>query len=176
MKFKAKVLDSAAIERALARIAHEIIENTADSREVILVGILRRGLPLAERIADNIRRFSELSVTVASLDTAPYRDDRRDDGARGGNELPDSEGKTVVLVDDVICTGRTVRAALDALIDQGRPACVRLAVLVDRGHRELPIRGDYVGKNIPTSRREIIKVNIPPVDDSLDTCLYAADE
>ena len=176
MKFKAKVLDSAAIERALARIAHEIIENTADSREVILVGILRRGLPLAERIAENIRRFSELSVTVASLDTASYRDDRRGDGARGGNDLPDIEGKTVVLVDDVICTGRTVRAALDALIDQGRPACVRLAVLIDRGHRELPIRGDYVGKNIPTSRREIIKVNIPPVDDSLDTCLYAADE
>ena len=176
MTFKAKIMDDAAIERALARIAHEIIENNADCDRLCLIGIRRRGVPLAERIAENIRRFSDLAVDVGRLDITLYRDDLTevDTAAHvNGTDVDfDIVGKTVILVDDVIYTGRTARAALDATMALGRPARIQLAVLVDRGHRELPIRGDYVGKNIPTSRREIVKVNIPPVDDSFDTCLY----
>ena len=176
MIFKAKILDGAAIERALARIAHEIIENNADCDRLCLIGIRRRGVPLAERIAENIRKFSDLTVDVGSLDITLYRDDLTGRSlsphVNGTNVDFDIVGSTVVLVDDVIFTGRTARAALDATVALGRPAKIQLAVLVDRGHRELPIRGDYIGKNIPTSRKEIVKVNIPPVDDSLDTCLY----
>ena len=180
MYFKAQILDGAAIERALARISHEIIENNAESDCICLVGIQRRGVPLAERIAENIRKFSDLKVQVGKLDITLYRDDlteRSQQPNLNGTYVDfDIVGKTVILVDDVIFTGRTARAALDALMALGRPAKVQLAVLVDRGHRELPIRGDYVGKNIPTSRKEIVKVNIPPVDDSLDTCLYGLDQ
>ena len=180
MVFKSKIMDQAAMERALARIAHEIIENNAESAEICLVGIHRRGVPLAERIAENIRRFSELKVAVGKLDITLYRDDLSET-APAATVLDthidfDITGKVVVLVDDVIFTGRTVRAALDALMELGRPARVQLAVLIDRGHRELPIRGDYIGKNIPTSHRELIVVNIPPVDDSMDTCLYGLEQ
>ena len=180
MFFKSKIMDQAAMERALARIAHEIIENNAECAEICLVGIHRRGVPLAERIAENIRRFSELKVAVGQLDITLYRDDLSET-ASAATVLDthidfDVTGKVVVLVDDVIFTGRTVRAALDALVALGRPACVQLAVLIDRGHRELPIRGDYIGKNIPTSHRELIVVNIPPVDDSMDTCLYGLEQ
>ena len=179
MIFKAKIMDQAAMERALARIAHEIIENNGDCNEICLVGIQRRGVPLAEKIGQNIRKFSDLEVKVGKLDITLYRDDL--------GEMPEPTvqgthidfavtGKAVVLVDDVIFTGRTVRAALDALMKLGRPGKVQLAVLVDRGHRELPIRGDYIGKNIPTSHREIIQVNIPPIDDSMDTCLYGVEQ
>lgn len=179
MTFKAKIMDQAAMERALARIAHEIIENNADCSEICLVGIQRRGVPLAERIAANIRKFSDLSVKVGKLDITLYRDDlseMSEPTVHGTHIDFPVTGQAVVLVDDVIFTGRTVRAALDALMKLGRPAKVQLAVLVDRGHRELPIRGDYIGKNIPTSHREIIQVNIPPVDDSMDTCLYGLEQ
>ena len=175
MVFKAKIMDEAAMERALARIAHQIIENNAEESEICLVGIQRRGVPLAEKIAGNIRRFSDLGVKVGKLDITLYRDDlseMAEPAVHGTNIDFPVTGQVVVLVDDVIFTGRTVRAALDALMKLGRPSKVQLAVLVDRGHRELPIRGDYIGKNIPTSHREIIQVNIPPVDDSMDTCLY----
>lgn len=180
MFFKARILDSTAIERALARIAHEIIERNAECDCIYLVGIQRRGVPLAERIAQNIRKFSDIEVSVGQLDITLYRDDLSESAPqpRVNGTYVDFEiaGKTVVLVDDVIYTGRTARAALDALMQLGRPAKVQLAVLIDRGHRELPIRGDYVGKNIPTSRKEVVKVNIPPVDDSLDTCLYGLEK
>ncbi len=176
MVFKAKIMDGAAMERALARIAHQIIENNGDGSELCLVGIQRRGVPLAERIAENIRRFSDIRVQVGKLDISLYRDDLSETAESAvvqHTDVPFSiTGKTVVLVDDVIFTGRTVRAALDALMKLGRPARVQLAVLIDRGHRELPIRGDYIGKNIPTSRKESVQVNIPPIDETMDTCLY----
>ena len=176
MVFKAKLMDGAAMERALARIAHEIIENNGETDEICLVGIQRRGVPLAQRIAENITKFSDMKVSVGKLDITLYRDDlseKSDLAQVHGTHIDfDITGRTVILVDDVIFTGRTIRAALDALIKMGRPARVQLAVLIDRGHRELPIRGDYIGKNIPTSHREIVQVNIPPVDDSMDTCLY----
>lgn len=180
MVFKSRIMDQAAMERALARIAHEIIENNAESHEICLVGIHRRGVPLAERIAENIRRFSDLEVKVGKLDITLYRDDLSETApAATLNDTQvdfDIAGKVVVLVDDVIFTGRTIRAALDALMSLGRPARVQLAVLIDRGHRELPIRGDYIGKNVPTSHRELIVVNIPPVDGSMDTCLYGLEQ
>ena len=176
MVFKAKIMDQAAMERALARIAHQIIENNAECRQICMVGIQRRGVPLAERIAENIRKFSDLEVKVGKLDITLYRDDLSEAGETAIVHDTDIDfavtGKVVVLVDDVIFTGRTVRAALDALMKLGRPSGVQLAVLVDRGHRELPIRGDYIGKNIPTSRRESVQVKIPPVDETMDTCLY----
>jgi len=159
----------------LRRISHEILERNASSLEdLALVGILTRGVPLAERIAENIRHFEGLEVPVSSLDITLHRDDRddRDDrGERGaepevrGNRIPfDVAGKTVVLVDDVLYTGRTARAAMDALLELGRPAAIRLAILVDRGHRELPIRADHVGKNIPTSREETVRVRLVETD------------
>lgn len=175
MIFKAKIMDQLAMERALARIAHQIIENNAESSEVCVVGIQRRGVPLAERIAENIRKFSDLSVKVGKLDITLYRDDLSEmpEPTVQGTDIDFTvTGKVVILVDDVIFTGRTIRAALDALMELGRPAKVQLAVLIDRGHRELPIRGDYVGKNIPTSHKEMVQVNIPPIDETMDTCLY----
>lgn len=180
MYCKAVIMDESAMRRALARISHEIIENNADTSEICMIGIQRRGVPLAEHIAENIRKFSDMDVKTGSLDITLYRDDLTAMGDRATLKGTDVDfeitGKTVVLVDDVIFTGRTVRAALDALMELGRPNRVQLAVLVDRGHRELPIRGDYVGKNIPTSRKESIKVNIPPVDDAFETGLYGLDE
>ena len=175
MIFKAKIMDQPAMERALARIAHQIIENNAESSEVCVVGIQRRGVPLAERIAENIRKFSDLSVKVGKLDITLYRDDLSEmpEPTVQGTDIDFTvTGKVVILVDDVIFTGRTIRAALDALMELGRPAKVQLAVLIDRGHRELPIRGDYVGKNIPTSHKEMVQVNIPPIDETMDTCLF----
>ena len=175
MIFKAKIMDQLAMERALARIAHQIIENNAESSEVCVVGIQRRGVPLAERIAENIRKFSDLSVKVGKLDITLYRDDLSEmpEPTVQGTDIDFTvTGKVVILVDDVIFTGRTIRAALDALMELGRPAKVQLAVLIDRGHRELPIRGDYVGKNIPTSHKEMVQVNIPPIDETMDTCLF----
>jgi pyrimidine operon attenuation protein/uracil phosphoribosyltransferase len=162
------VLSSDEIRRALTRIAHEILERTRGGHEVMLLGIQTRGVPLAKRLADRISEFEDLSVPVGSLDITLYRDDLRLRPARalGRTELPAEgiDGKTVVLVDDVLYSGRTVRAALDALGDLGRPTAVQLAVLVDRGHRELPIRADYVGKNLPTAQREVVKVMVTETD------------
>jgi pyrimidine operon attenuation protein/uracil phosphoribosyltransferase len=162
------VLDAEEIRRALTRIAHEILERTHGGDEVILLGIPTRGVPLACRLADRIAEFEKLVVPCGSLDVTMHRDDLRLHPARalGRTELPPDgvDGKTVVLVDDVLYSGRTVRAALDALTDLGRPRAVQLAVLVDRGHRELPIRADYVGKNLPTSQREVVRVLLAEVD------------
>ncbi|MFC6883018.1 MULTISPECIES: bifunctional pyr operon transcriptional regulator/uracil phosphoribosyltransferase PyrR [Actinomadura] len=156
------VLEGPDIRRALTRIAHEILERTKGGHDVVLLGIQTRGVTLAERLADLLREVEGLPVPWGSLDVTMYRDDLRMKPARalGRTELP-AEGvddRIVVLVDDVLFSGRTVRAALDALNDLGRPRAVQLAVLVDRGHRELPIRADYVGKNLPTSMRETVKV------------------
>ena len=162
------VLDAEEIRRALTRIAHEILERTHGGEEVILLGIPTRGVPLARRLAARIGEFEGLDVPCGSLDVTMHRDDLRLRPARalGRTDLPVGgvDGKTIVLVDDVLYSGRTVRAALDALADLGRPRTVQLAVLVDRGHRELPIRADYVGKNLPTSQREMVRVLLSEVD------------
>ncbi|MDI3316405.1 MAG: bifunctional pyr operon transcriptional regulator/uracil phosphoribosyltransferase PyrR [Bacillota bacterium] len=165
---KALIMDQEALERALRRIAHEIVERNEGTEGLILVGIRRRGVPMAERIARYIEEFEHVQLPTGVLDITLYRDDLSLKSERptvSGTQLPvDITGKTVVLCDDVLYTGRTVRAALDALMDLGRPARVQVAVIVDRGHRELPIRADYVGKNVPTSRREVIEVRLEEVD------------
>jgi pyrimidine operon attenuation protein/uracil phosphoribosyltransferase len=162
------VLDAQEIRRALTRIAHEILERTHGGGEIILLGIPTRGVPLARRLAALIGEFEGLEVPCGSLDVTMHRDDLRLRPARAlqRTEVPPTgvDGKTVVLVDDVLFSGRTVRAALDALNDLGRPRSVQLAVLVDRGHRELPIRADYVGKNLPTAHREAVRVLLAEID------------
>jgi len=162
------VLTPEEIRRALSRIAHEILERTHGGEEVVLLGIPTRGVPLAGRLAARIAEFEGAPVPCGSLDVTMHRDDLRLRPARAlqRTEVPPDgvDGKTVVLVDDVLFSGRTVRAALDALNDLGRPRAVQLAVLVDRGHRELPIRADYVGKNLPTSYREMVRVLLTETD------------
>jgi pyrimidine operon attenuation protein / uracil phosphoribosyltransferase len=163
------VLDELDIARALTRISHEILERNKGAEDLLLLGIPRRGVPLAQRIAARIASVEGYDVPIGSLDITMYRDDLRLKPARGlqPTEIPPSgiDGKVVVLVDDVLFSGRTIRAALDALNDLGRPKAVRLAVLVDRGHRELPIRADFVGKNLPTSLVERVRVSLEGVDD-----------
>jgi pyrimidine operon attenuation protein / uracil phosphoribosyltransferase len=163
------VLDARDIDRALTRISHEILERNKGAGDLVLLGIPSRGVPLAHRIAEKISTVEEYDVPVGSLDVTMYRDDLRLKPARAlmPTEIPDSgiDGKTVVLVDDVLFSGRTIRAALDAMTEIGRPAAVRLAVLVDRGHRELPIRADFVGKNLPTSLVERVRVALAGIDD-----------
>jgi pyrimidine operon attenuation protein / uracil phosphoribosyltransferase len=170
------LLDEEAISRTLSRIAHEIIERNDDVADVALVGIHTRGVPLAQRLRHLIEDFSGGEVALGTVDITFYRDDVH---VGSGGEAPRHpqpvvrntkldfplEGKTIVLVDDVLYTGRTIRAAIDALFDYGRPARVQLAVLADRGHRELPIRPDYVGKNLPTSRGERVQVQLVEVDE-----------
>lgn len=168
-RIKAKVLDTDGIRRALTRIAHEIIERNKGTENLVLLGIRRRGNPLAERLAAKIKEIEGVDVPVESIDITGYRDDlpKNIDFKKKQHLLDiscDLKGKKVVLVDDVLFTGRTVRAAMDGIIDLGRPALIQLAVLVDRGHRELPIRADYVGKNLPTSRRERIQVQLMEID------------
>ena len=162
LREKAQVLDASGIDRALTRIAHEIVERVEGIGDLVLVGIRTRGVSLAQRIADRLHAIEGVRVPVGALDITLYRDDL---GLKGGapvlrgTEIPfPVAGRVVVLVDDVLYTGRTIRAALDAVIDLGRPRAIQLAVLVDRGHRELPIRPDYVGKNLPTSGREAVQV------------------
>jgi pyrimidine operon attenuation protein/uracil phosphoribosyltransferase len=162
------VLGPDEIRRALTRIGHEILERTDGAREVVLLGIPTRGVPLARRLAARLAETEGVRVPVGSLDITLYRDDLRLRPARtlGHTEVPGSgiDGMVVVLVDDVLFSGRTVRAALDALGDIGRPRAVQLAVLIDRGHRELPIRPDYVGKNLPTAKRELVRVLLTETD------------
>ena len=159
---KAQVLDESALDRALTRIAHEIVEQAGGVEDIALVGIKTRGVTLGQRIAAKIAAIEGTKPAVGALDITLYRDDLRlkaEQPVVRGTEVPfPIKGRTVVLVDDVLFTGRTIRAALDALMDLGRPRVIRLAVLVDRGHRELPIRPDYIGKNLPTSRRETVAV------------------
>jgi len=162
------VLSGADISRALTRISHEIIEKNRGSENILLLGIPTRGVHLAERIGHEISRIDSNSIPVGTLDITLHRDDLRSKPPRAltPTKIPASgiDGKRIVLVDDVLYSGRTIRAALDALGEIGRPAMVQLAVLIDRGHRELPIRADYVGKNLPTSHEEIVKVSITEVD------------
>lgn len=178
ISFKASILDEAAVERALMRIAHEILERNHGSASICLVGIRRRGIPLAKAIAENIRKIENSTVPVGSLDITLYRDD-----LSSITEMPKVNAseinfsvtdKIIILVDDVIYTGRTVRAAIDGIFSLGRPSAIQLAVLIDRGHRELPIRPDYVGKNIPTSKSELIAVNIPEFDGKTSVEIYEA--
>ncbi|MEX0428659.1 bifunctional pyr operon transcriptional regulator/uracil phosphoribosyltransferase PyrR [Nocardioides sp. DS6] len=162
------VLDANDIARALTRIAHEILERNKGAEDLLLLGLHTRGVPLARRIAARIEEVEGTPVVTGSLDVTMYRDDLRSHPTRTPHrtELPATglDGKTVVLVDDVLYSGRTIRAALDALSDLGRPAVVRLAVLVDRGHRELPIRADHVGKNLPTARSERVRLRLEETD------------
>jgi len=165
---KAQVLDEAALERALTRISHEILERNSGAASLAFVGLRTRGVTLAARLADRIAAIDGTKVPVGALDITLYRDDlglKGDQPQVRGTDIPfPVKGRTIVLVDDVLFTGRTIRAALDALIDLGRPKMIQLAVLIDRGHRELPIRPDYVGKNLPTSRRETVAVRLKEHD------------
>nr|WP_317845463.1 bifunctional pyr operon transcriptional regulator/uracil phosphoribosyltransferase PyrR [Schnuerera sp. xch1] len=168
LKTKAIILDEKAIQRATTRIANEIIERNKGIKDVILVGIRTRGVPFAQRLAKKIESIEDEKIEVLTLDITFYRDDLTEEYkepiVKDSNIEYNIEDKIVVLVDDVIYTGRTARAALDALVHMGRARKVQLAVLIDRGHRELPIRPDYVGKNVPTSRNEIIDVNFEEID------------
>ncbi|SCL29673.1 bifunctional pyr operon transcriptional regulator/uracil phosphoribosyltransferase PyrR [Micromonospora inyonensis] len=170
------ILASADVQRVVDRIAHQILEKTQGAADTVLLGIPTRGAPLARRLAARISAFEDVAVPVGVLDITLYRDDLRRHAVRavGPTEVPPGgiDGKRVVLVDDVLFSGRTVRAALDALNDVGRPASVQLAVLVDRGHRELPIRADYVGKNIPTALAESVRVTLAEVDGTDEVKLY----
>ena len=178
-RFKAELMNDQAVMRALKRIAHEIVEHNNGAENLCIVGIKRRGISLAEIIAGHIEAIEGSKVPVGALDITFYRDDLdriSESPVVSGSKLPFSiEGKDVILVDDVLYTGRTASAALDALKDSGRAASVQLAVLVDRGHRELPIRGDYVGKNVPTSRSEVIKVKIPPFEEKISVEIWELD-
>ena len=167
LREKAQVLDDAALDRALTRIAHEILERNGGAKDLAFVGLRTRGITLAHRLAAKIASIDGAQLPVGTLDITLYRDDLDMRGAPviRGTDIPFSiKNKTVVLVDDVLYTGRTVRAALDALIDLGRPGSIQLAILIDRGHRELPIRPDFIGKNLPTSRRETVAVRLKEHD------------
>ncbi|NOT33550.1 MAG: bifunctional pyr operon transcriptional regulator/uracil phosphoribosyltransferase PyrR [Candidatus Eisenbacteria bacterium] len=168
LKEKAEIIDAEGIRRIVTRIAHEIVERNKGIEEVVLVGIRRRGVPLASRIAAKIAEFEGKAPVEGTLDITLYRDDLSlvaHQPVVGTTEIPvDIKDKILVLVDDVLYTGRTVRAAMDALIDHGRPRAIQLAVVVDRGHRELPIRADFVGKNVPTSKKEVIGVKLLEID------------
>ena len=163
-----QIMTADEIRRATTRLSHEIVEKQAGTDGLMLIGIQRRGVPLARRIAASIAEHEGVEVPVGALDITFYRDDLSlvaQQPIVKGTELPSGiDGQTIVLVDDVLYTGRTIRAAMDALVDFGRPQAIRLAVLVDRGHRELPIRADHVGKNVPTSREEIVKVHLEETD------------
>jgi pyrimidine operon attenuation protein / uracil phosphoribosyltransferase len=164
-----QIMTADEIRRATVRLSHEIVEKQAGAEGLVLIGIQRRGVPLARRIAAAVAENERQEIPVGALDITFYRDDLSliaQQPVVKGTDLPfDLNGTTVVLVDDVLYTGRTIRAAMDALVDFGRPQAIRLAVLVDRGHRELPIRADHVGKNVPTSREEVVRVHLEEIDE-----------
>ncbi len=176
MEFKSTIMDEGAVLRALTRIAHEIVERNDEANEICIIGIVRRGVALAEVLSEKLKTLG-VNVKTGKLDISLYRDDlstnQQDMPILNKTEISfDINGATVVMVDDVLYTGRTARAAMDALIELGRPAKIQLAALVDRGHRELPIRADYVGKNIPTSKNEVVVVSVPPYDSETNVKLY----
>lgn len=174
--YKATLMNETAVRLALTRIAHEIIEKNRSCENLCLVGIKSRGVPLAEMIAENISSITGTKPATGAVDVTFYRDDLtkiyENPCVRGTALDFDINGKIVVLVDDVLFTGRTARAAMEAVMQQGRPSRIQLVELVDRGHRELPIRGDFIGKNVPTSKSEHIEVKIPPYDDRIAVELY----
>ena len=176
MQLKSQIMDEAALRRSMTRITHEIIEKNSGAGNLVLLGIHRRGMPLARMLQENILKFEGKHVPLGRIDISLYRDDLTEvTGAprTGNTDIPCGlGGKTVILVDDVIYTGRTVRAAIEAVFHLGRPQSVQLAVLIDRGHRELPIRPDYVGKNIPTSHSEIVSVMVDEFDGQTGVSLY----
>lgn len=178
MKTKVTLLDDVTVTRALVRMSHEIIEKNRGIENVVLVGIRTRGVPMAQRIGENIKSIEGVDLKIGSIDISHYRDDRAYTGARTSVNATDIDfdiqDKTVVICDDVLFTGRTVRAGIEALLHIGRPKSIQLAVLVDRGHRELPIRADYVGKNIPTSTQEQIEVKFDEVDGETSVVLCEA--
>ncbi|MFO7660945.1 MAG: bifunctional pyr operon transcriptional regulator/uracil phosphoribosyltransferase PyrR [Candidatus Cloacimonadaceae bacterium] len=168
MQVKSMIMDKAQLERTIHRMAHEIIEQNRGLEKIRLVGIRSRGVPLAERIAAYLKEIENTEIPVGIIDITLYRDDlstiSHQPVIKGSSIDFEMEGAIVILVDDVLFTGRTVRAAIDALLDFGRPTQIQYAVLIDRGHRELPIKADYVGKNVPTSKEEIIKVSLEEID------------
>ena len=176
---KAVLMDEAAVYRALRRISHEIVERNNGSENICIIGIKRRGSSIANIIAENIEKIEGRPVEKGTLDITYYRDDlseKAETPVLHQSEIPfEITGKNVILADDVLYTGRTVRAAMDALMRLGRAASIQLVVLVDRGHRELPIRGDYVGKNVPTSKNEHIRVKIPPFENKTAVELFGSD-
>lgn len=168
MRQKAQIMDDNAMRRALTRLSHEIVEKNRGAQNLVFVGILRRGKPIAERVCENIFGIEGVSVPCGSIDIRFYRDDltrmSENPSIRQASLPFDVNGRDVVLFDDVLYTGRTARAAIEAIFSCGRPKTIQFAVLVDRGHRELPIRADYVGKNVPTARSELVEVRIPEYD------------
>lgn len=176
MKLKASIMDESALNRALIRIAHQIIEKNEASDDICLIGIKTRGVPLAKKLGENIKSIIGHEIPVGVLDITLYRDDISepvDEPVLNSSDIPFSvTGKNVILVDDVLFTGRTIRAAMDAVVSLGRPSTVQLAILIDRGHREFPIRADYVGKNVPTSRSETISVHMQETDGINNVELY----
>lgn len=176
MELKATLMTSEKMTRALKRISHQILENNQGADNIVFLGIRRRGVPLAKVLAGNIRTIEGREVPVGDLDITLYRDDLSEicpDPVISGSDIPfDINGKDVILVDDVLYTGRTARAALDAASKYGRAATIQLAVLIDRGHRELPIRADYVGKNVPTSKSETVAVHVMEIDGEENVELY----
>lgn len=179
MKEKTTLMDGLAIDRALFRVAHEIIEKNKGVKDVVLIGILTRGVPMAEIIRNNIEKIEGVKVPMGSIDITLYRDDLSEiedmPEVKNANLAFDIRDKHVVLCDDVLFTGRTARAAMEGLLKLGRPKTIQLAALVDRGHRELPIRADYVGKNIPTSLEEVVSVRFIPTDNEQSAKLFGLD-
>lgn len=178
MNKKAVPMDQSAMARALTRIAHEIVERNKGGENLLLVGIKTRGVPITKRLRDKIKEIEGITVPIGELDITLYRDDLKIATVDSDPKLNETNidvnvnGKTVILIDDVLYTGRTVRAAMDAVMDLGRPSQIQLGVLIDRGHRELPIRTDYIGKNIPTSNEEIIVVNLVEIDGKDEVGIY----
>lgn len=177
MQLKARLMDEAAMNRALMRIAHEISEKNKGAQNIVLVGVKRRGVPISQRIRDNIKKIEDIEVPCGIVDISFYRDDlsriSESPVAKKTEFDFDVTDRDVVLVDDVLYTGRTARAAIEAVFSAGRPRSIQFAVLVDRGHRELPIRADFVGKNVPTSRSELIEVRLPEFDGESGVYLMA---
>lgn len=178
MKKKTEILDAAAINRALTRMSHEILEKNKGGDSLVLIGIKTRGVPLAKSIQEKIKQIESVDVPLGELDITLYRDDLEKNNGQDEPKINsvsidmDITDKQVILIDDVLYTGRTVRAAMDAVMDVGRPATIQLGALVDRGHRELPIRADYVGKNIPTSEKEIVVVQLSEQDQVDQVSIY----
>lgn len=178
MKKKTELLDKSAMNRALTRMSHEILEKNKGGENLVLVGIKTRGVPLAKRVQNKIKEIEAIEVPLGELDITLYRDDLQKANITNEPEIKSATidveltGKNVILLDDVLFTGRTVRAAMDAVMDIGRPSRIQLGVLIDRGHRELPIRADYVGKNIPTSDQEIIVVQLDETDELDQVSIY----